>query len=431
MTELSPFKLAVLIGFGVALVGGFIALSMFTGSGQETVTVTMWGTAPRDAMISAIAQSVPEEAYVKVEYQERDAGRFDTDLLEALAAGAGPDLVFLPNDKIITHQNKLWTIPFETYSERRFQDTYSGVADVYLAPDGIVGLPFMVDPLVMYWNRSIFAQHRISNPPRTWASFNDSPLRTLIERDGQEISQAMVAMGNFTNVTNAKDILSSLIMQTGSPIVQRRGAGQYRATLTDSEDASATSPAVLAVNFYTQFADLNKPVYTWNNSLPESRSMFLNGDLAVYFGLASEYESMIRQNPNLDFAVALLPQGAERGGQLTGARLHALAIPLQSQKRGAALTAAALLAEGEGARIVADALSLPPVRRDLLSEPQSRAHLSVYYDSVHIARAWLDPEPVRSAEIFRDMIQSIQSGRLRPNEAVMRANRELQNVLGQ
>ncbi|MEX0924837.1 MAG: extracellular solute-binding protein [Candidatus Paceibacterota bacterium] len=432
MTDLSPFKVAVLIGFGLMLFGGFIALTLFSGAGGgETVTINLWGTAPQSIVREAIKQSVPDDTTVRVEYIEKEADTFDTELLEALAAGEGPDLFFLPQDKILKHQGKLWTIPFESYEERRFQDTFASVTEVYLTSQGSIGLPIIVDPMVMYWNRTLFDQHRISAPPQTWDSFNNEPLRSFIDRDGQQIDQAMIAFGNFSNITNAKDILTTLVMQSGSPLVERQGLDTYRAVMGISQEGQVISSAVAAVNFYTQFADPNKVVYTWNNSLPDSKQMFLNGDLAVYVGFASERNDLMRENPNLDFGVAMLPQSSGRDQQLTGARLEALAIPSQSQKKGVALTAAALLTEGEGARIIAEWSGLPPARRDLLSETQSRSHMDVFHDSAFISRSWFDPEPESSTEVFREMIQSIQSGRLQPAEAIGRANRELQNLLDQ
>ncbi|MEX1027100.1 MAG: extracellular solute-binding protein [Candidatus Paceibacterota bacterium] len=428
MTELSPFKLAILIGFGVAIVGGFLAISMFSGvGGGGTTRVALWGTVPTTVMNGVIQRAVPDDAPVLIEYRQIAPESFDNELLQALAAGRGPDLVLMPNDKIVMHRDKIWTIPFETYDERRFQSTFARAGEIFLRPDGVVGLPLTIDPLVLYWNRTLFDQNRVVNPPRTWASFNDDPMKSFILRDGSRIDRSMVALGNFDNVRNAKSILAALMMQSGSSLVRRTSDG-YQAALIQSSRSGLLPPAVTAVNFYTQFANSSRPVYTWNSALPESRQAFLNGDLAVYFGFASERRDLIAQNPNLDFGVELLPQASESTEQLTVARVQGLAILNRSPNKGAALAAAMLLSDREGSLRTAELLELPPVRRDLLGERQNRAHMIVFYDSVHIARAWLDPNPARSTEIFRDMVQAIQSGRLRTADAVSRANNELQNI---
>jgi hypothetical protein len=47
----------------------------------------------------------------------------------------------------------------------------------------------------------------------------------------------------------------------------------------DSNRASAAASSV-------------RPEYSWNRSLPNSSDAFANGDLAIYFGFASEYAKM-------------------------------------------------------------------------------------------------------------------------------------------
>ena len=55
--------------------------------------------------------------------------------------------------------------------------------------------------------------------------------------------------------------------------------------------------------------------------------------------------------------------------------------------------------------------------------------MSVFYDSAIRAKTWLDPEPTESNTIFKNMIESITSGRSRTGEAVLKAHRELTNLL--
>ncbi len=42
--------------------------------------------------------------------------------------------------------------------------------------------------------------------------------------------------------------------------------------------------------------------------MSDSKNMFLAGDLALYFGFASELDDLKNKNPNLNFDVTLFPQ---------------------------------------------------------------------------------------------------------------------------
>ena len=47
-----------------------------------------------------------------------------------------------------------------------------------------------------------------------------------------------------------------------------------------------------------------------------------------------------------------------------------------------------------------------------------------------ISRAWTDPDPDRTNEVFRAMIENVTTGALRLSEAVQRAHQEMGNILG-
>ena len=157
----------------------------------------------------------------------------------------------------------------------------------------------------------------------------------------------------------------------------------------------------------------------------ESASAFSAGDLGVYFGFASEYEGIRLRNPNLALGVATLPQARDSRNRFTFGRMQALAIPRgASNVKGAAIIAEKLSSEGP-ARALAEGLRLPPSRRDLLLADPANAVQSVFVESAFLARGWFDPDPQGSSEVFKEMIESVTSGRLRLAEAISEASGEL------
>jgi ABC-type glycerol-3-phosphate transport system substrate-binding protein len=112
---------------------------------------------------------------------------------------------------------------------------------------------------------------------------------------------------------------------------------------------------------------------------------------------------------------------------VTFAHIWSLAIVKQSPNIAASYTAIMGLTESSAIAALDAYLNLPPVRRDLLStSPSNNPYLKVFYDSSLFSHTWLDPDAQSTDTIFRDMIESITSGRARTSEALSKANDLLQ-----
>lgn len=416
---MNTFQTVVLGIFGFFVVAGLIVLAMTKaqGGGTDSVTLTLWGTLPGSAVREVLSKQFPEKGTIKVVYEEKALVSFDTELIEALASGGGPDMLLLPPEFLVRHRGKLTAIPYANYLERQYKDTFISGADIFLQPDGIYALPVSVDPLIMYWNRDALDEAGIAAPPRYWDEF--LLLATRITRRDRigNISRAAVSLGEYRNVANAKEIIAALLLQAGNPVIASESGG--------FSPALARSGADNVINFYTEFANPVKPVYTWNRSMADSRQAFLSERLAIYFGFGSERAGLERGNTALNFDVSPFPAPRNATVSITYGKLHGAAImrrtPYFPQAYEVALTLSSQAAVSE----LAAALQTPPVRRDLLAGRPGDAVGAILYDSALRARAFLDPNPTQSGAVFQNMIESITGGRARASEALGRANGEL------
>lgn len=427
---MTKFQLILTGAFGVFLIGGIIIFSAYRGSSKDAVNVVVWGTIPQNSFNNIIqSTSLYQNKTLKVQYVEKSKENFDANFIEALASGNGPDLFMLPSQKILEHRNKIFAIPYDVMTQRQFKDSFIEGAEIYMAPEGVLALPVSVDPLVMYWNRAIFRDAKITEPPKYWDQFYDLA-NAISKKDGAlNILTSAVAFGEFDNIAYAKEIILNLAMQAGTPVIIWDGA-KLQSVFNNSYN-KPTIPAEAAVNFYTEFGNPAKPSYSWNRSLPDSPNYFLGGDLALYFGLASEIRSLQLKNPNLDFDVAPVPTSREGGVNISYGNFNAFAITKSSKNPNVAFEVASILSGQEAAVAFSKFLKLPPVRRDLLNQKPTDAYESVFYDSAIRVKSWLDPNPAKTDLLFKEMIDSITSGRARTGEAVSRAQRELSNLLMQ
>lgn len=428
---MSTFKIIVTAIFSVCFVVGVILFAMYkAGTGQAVSNIVVWGTFSSQTFQTVYkASSVAGNKSIVVKYVQQNPSDFDAKFTEALADGVGPDVVILPDNDVYKNRNRLLVIPFTSFPERTFKDLFIQEAEEFLRPDGVVALPLAIDPMVMYWNRDIFSNNQVSQPPKYWDEMY-SLVSTLTHRDtSANITQATIPFGGWTNVGNVKDILSLLFLQAGTPIVSYNSLNQAYESVIDSTQAGNIIPGQVALDFYTQFSNPTSASYTWNKSLPPSLNFFLSGNLAMYFGYASELFDIQDKNPNLNFDVARVPQVRDATAQVDFARMYAISIVKQSKSIAAAFSLVTAFIEPAAQTALEKETTLPPVRRDLLASVPTDPFRVVFYNSAVISRSWIDPDPVETGNIFRDMIDGITSGRTRTYDALTGASSQINALL--
>ena len=420
------FQIIILIVFiatavlGILVFSGAIPLGNQGDNTGAQGTVVLWGTV-KTGIISPLLEDFNRvnTAFV-VKYEEKHPDTFDNDLLEALAGGVGPDMFFISDDLAFKYSNKIYTIPYQSFSLNTFKNTFVGAGEVFLTSKGVLAFPLAVDPLMMYYNRSVLDANGIAYPPTYWDEFtNLVPLLTKKDNRGI-ITNSTIAMGQFSNVFHAKDILSALFMQAGNSIIAEKN-GSFVSVLGQTGKYDLGS----ILKFYTDFADPLKDIYSWNKSFSNSRDAFSAENLAFYFGYASELQSLVNKNPNQNFLVASIPQIRNSNFKLTSAHVTGIAISSLSKNFNTAFTAANLMAKTDFASKFVASLGVAPVRRDLLKAAPTDAYLSTFYASAFFAKNWLDPSPKDTDNIFQEMIEKVLSNRMSVGEAVSDASAKL------
>ena len=389
--------------------------------------ISMWGEFDRVLLRALVGQLNEENKNLfKIEYTQKKASSYENDLVNAMAAGSGPDIFIITQDALLWAKDKVQILPFESFSERDFRDTFFDAANLFLDAKngGVAAMPLVADPVVLYWNKDLFSAAGLARPPEYWDEFL-SAAEALTARDGAgNIIQSGAALGEFRNVKNAKDILSMMILQAGNKIIDPVSL----AVVFGEKGGAPLDPAESAVRFFNEFSNQDKSSYSWNRALPSSDSMFSNGDLAMYFGYAGELDEIRERNPHLNFDAAPVPQ--IRGGSVkaTFAKIYALAVSKMSPRKQAAFAAVFKMTGGDFNARLAEALSMSPVRRDLLARGSADAFRSVFLKSAIMARAWLEPDRDEVYEIFKNMVESAATGRVKISRAVLDARVRLENL---
>ena len=425
---MSNFQIILLVLFGVFIVVAVAAFSLYRGSSATDVKIVVWGDISSFDFEHLLSIPVfSQDQTVSVAYVEKSSNTIESEFTEALAQGIGPDLIILTQDKFLKEKPKLVPIPYESISERDFKNTFIEEGELFLGEDGIYALPLSIDPLVLYYNRDLLSNAGQARPIMYWDEIYAAALNLSKKDAAGNLVSSVLALGEARNIPHAKDILSLLLLQAGTPITEFSGS-TLRSQLINNFNLPI-SPSQAAFDFYTQFSNQTKAFYSWNRSLIDAQTHFTSGDSAYYLGFASELKALRNKNPTLNFSVSLVPQSRVSGKIITFGSLRGVAISRGSRNTASALTVATKLVSKEVVLFLSQELLLPPARRDLLSQKPTDTAMSVFYNAALQSRGWLDPDTLATNIIFREAIESITSGRARTVEAINKADREIEALI--
>jgi len=416
MEKFRPFQVALLVGFGLMGILSLVILASVRGiSGNLTNPygdrVEVWGTFDEAVMLEIIQTISDDDKNFKVvDYIEKDPRTFGDELVNAIAEGSSPDAVFINSEELVTYRSKLQPISYENISKRMIRDTYIDGAEIFALSDGLYALPIAVDPMVMYWNRGILASGGEPVPPATWESLTDMVQNLTLRDATRNILQSTVAFGEYKNVIYAKETLLTLLMQSGSRMIEETDRGYVVAIDTLVGDSSRT-PLAATLQFFVEFSNVNSPLYSWNRSQENDLTAFLGEELALYFGYGSEAPRIESSNPNFNFDVVGVPQGAGATIKRVYGKFYGLSLLKASDNPQGTYLAMLKLNSPEVVSYLTNQLYLSPVLRTLVAEDPGNPYRQTIFNQALISYGWLDPDSEKSDEVFNQMIDDIVSNR--------------------
>ncbi len=432
MSNFQTILIAIFLSFfvfGVLIFSGLIDIGKTKEKTSLQGKVVVWGTFPSAVMTDVISNIKSNNQDLNISYAKKDQATYQQDLIEAFANGAGPDLFIITPDMIMKDKNFFYTIPYESYPEKTYRDAFINGADIYLDTEGSLAFPLVVDPMVLYYNKDILSNEGIVSPPTTWDElFTLNSTLTKKENSGT-ISQSMIALGQYENVNNAKDILVNLLLQNNNPIIKKNDKGIFTSTLSSNPSNLSVAPAQSVLTFFNEFSNPSNTAYSWNKSLPGSQDMFTSGKMAFYLGRASELFDIESINPNLSFDVAQVPQIKDTTTKRAYGEIYALAINKKSANMSTAFNVASSMSLGDDAKNFATAASLPPASKVLLADKPKDPYLFTFFNSALIVRSWVDPDKIKSDTIFSELVDNILSNRLSISQAINKAQGQLEILI--
>jgi ABC-type glycerol-3-phosphate transport system substrate-binding protein len=419
---------AGLLVLGVLFFSGRLGGNNSTSKSVPEGNVVVWGTLSQVEFNQALQVIMAKQNKIGISYTQVAPNELRSKLIEAVAADASPDMIVTDISNFYSVKFYTQEIPYKTYPEAGFKQAFSGATYDLLTQTGVSAIPIGIDPIMMFFNREILAQSGYSNPPMTWNDvYTMAPDIIKIEK-GQLIRQELLPFGQYKNVNNAWAIISTLFAQSRVPIAKTDQVLGKTVNLANSEISGIDGAGQKVVEFYTQFSDPKSQFYTWNRSMLDSKKEFLEGRLAFLPSFASETKDISDRNPNLNFAVAQIPQlNADAKYQATFGNVYLASMLKKSTNPTAANVVLFEMAGADFQKTFSQSLMMAPALNSLLMLPPETTYLPVVYRSALIAKSWYNDDMVKTDQAFSQMIESVISGKQNIEQAIYQAERILGN----
>lgn len=418
-------------------VGGIVAIIavvvFFMSSGDTPpapvktgpATLTMWMPFENsENLMPLISDFRAKNPNVNIIYTKKDINTYQTELLEALASGTGPDLYAIHNDWLPKYLDKTTSSPASVFGYKEFKDAFvDAVVNDFTDAGKIYGVALSVDSLALYYNKDLLGTAGIATPPKTWGELA-SQVQKIRKFDGRGyFTRSGAALGTNANVNRAVDILYLLMLQQGA-----RPFSDDRLTPTFAESATKNgnyfNPGASGLGFYTSFADPNNINYNWNLRSDYSIDAFANGRAAFLYSYSYTRDSILQKSPNLNFDVAPVPQPNLDQPSVNFANYWGIVVSKQSKSPNTAWNFLKFLTSKESLDKYYARTRLPASRKDLIELQIQDPIIGVFANANLTAKTFYKPDQAKIDSIFGQAIDNVILSGKRVEEALSQAQQQ-------
>ena len=369
-------------------------------------TLNIWGVFDDNTTFTPlIAEFNKQYPNIQITFTKKQYSDYESSLVDQIAAGGGPDIFAVNNYWIPKDRAKMVAAPDAILSIDEFNQNFiPAVYNDFVMDNKIYGLPLYSDNLALYYNKKMFNQANIYDPPKSWndvLTYNKL-LTKKVTGNPQAIDVAGIALGTSNNVTRSSDILLALMMQNGTPIISAdKRTFEFNQFLKDVE-GNPQYPGTKALEFYTAFSDSNNGSYSWNSTFNDSINAFANEKVAMILGYSYFGPSIEKINPQISYGIAPLPQIVGSQNNVTVANYWGWSVSRNSKYPNEAWTFLKFLSEKENNISYLQATSLPSAQKNITGGANK-----VFEDQKSYAQTIFKGDDEALDQIFNEMIDDV------------------------
>lgn len=398
------------------------------------LTLKVWMVDETPEYFTKITQSYKQQfPHVSFEFRVFEKEEYEEELIKAWAKGEGPDIFVTSNDRLGKFREFITPMPENVALRRAYQKrafakvetivepvnrtlpTPKQLRDLFVdvvASDVVTngktyGLPLEMDTLALYYNRTLLGKSQVAVPPTNWEEFRDQVQAIVVYDQEHNVILPATALGTAGNIPYFFDILSVLMMQNGTPIVDE----QKNVVFANETEANGVkrSPGKEALGFYTTFSNPEFRTYTWDDTQLDAFETFTQGNLAFVFGYYRDLATITKRAPNLNFSYTKIPQ-IDPANPTNYAHYNVMTVALASKNADYAWDFLSFATTNtDAARNYMEAAHNIPALRTLVGEIQSDSERGIFAQQTLTATSWFhgtkpDDAADAAAELINQMI---------------------------
>ncbi|NTU69413.1 extracellular solute-binding protein [bacterium] len=397
----------------------FLMLSKKVTVGAGNITLTYWGFDEKKPIQTIADNFKGKSKNVKVEYTQKGSTpeEYQKILDEAIASGEGPDLFQIRNDWLPMNYKKMATMPKDVYTVDEYKKLFYPVAFQDLSKgEDIYAIPFYIDTLVLYANKTILESKALNSIAGGWNEFNKYSKFLRKTTNGIEI--AGTSLGTADNISYSPDLLYMLMLQNQATMTSPDNKTAYFNLSLKDRYNNITYPSANALGYYTSFATPGNDNYTWNNSMPAALNAFIDGKTALYFGYASDRKIIeSATNKSLQYMIFNAPQ--QTGNISYFAKYWATGVSKNSKNQSDAWSFIKYVTKDEIMPTYGSLTNLPLARKDLNANLQFAGnYMDVFISQLPKATSWNKGNWEETDKAFKESINNVLLGKETPQQAM-------------
>ncbi len=311
MTDVNRRRLRIALSLTLALASTALlpGCGHLPGGGDDSSTVQVW-----------LMRGSASDAFVKrfTEDFEKRHGDIDLDIRiqewtgigekvkAALKDDDGPDVIEVGNTQVAQYvdQGGLADLTLESARDLGMEDWLPGLAEPGRYDGGQYGIPWYAANRVVIYNKDLFAQAGIEQPPKTRAQWLEDTRRL---NSGGNQGLYLAGQDWYT--------LAGFIWDEGGDLAKGEKSGSWRGTLD-------TPAALRGMEFYKQLQALGDGPPDADEEHPPQSGVFAKGDVAQIIAVPGTARAIEAKNPKLKGKLGYFPipgkTAREPGAVFTG-----------------------------------------------------------------------------------------------------------------
>jgi ABC-type glycerol-3-phosphate transport system substrate-binding protein len=368
---------------------------------------------------------------IQVEYIQGTWNSAHDYLITAFETGDVPDIFHYESSVIIDYAMRGYLTDLEPYITTEMKNDILDVAWATVTrPNGEVGgIPFLVESLVVLYNKSLFEKERIVPPtienPWTWDDLRKAAITLTKDLDGDnDIDQYGAGFG----LRNSANIIMNTSISFGGSFFRKEG--DHFVVKVNNEEKILLQTIVDMI-----YKDKSVSPASIGESGAGMIPGFFSGKYAMLVGIGSWGRQQLVENAPKDFKWGVMPP-LKAKTQMYGVSTQTLSIPKKSKRtKEAMMFIDFMLSSKNTARLALDDWMIPS-RKSCLALPEFQdtiGNWDITCSAVNTlgVGSWLGaPGYVEwKSRVANPVLQELFAGRLTVDEAAKRIEHESNIVL--